>query len=188
MLLCERANSLITKVESRGHKIKTVDVGGGFGVDYDDPDANPVPDFKKFVDVIVDNLNLDGGREVIIEPGRSLVCQCGSLISRVIYVKEGIGKKFVILDAGMNDLIRPALYGAHHKIENLSAAADAPVETYDVVGPICESSDTFAQAEPLPETHRGDFFALRSAGAYGEAMASRYNSRPAAKTVLSNKE
>jgi diaminopimelate decarboxylase len=115
-----------------------------------------------------------------------VVCQCGSLVSRVIYVKEGLNKKFVILDAGMSDLIRPALYDAHHVIQNLSAASDSPVETYDVVGPICESSDCFGTAEQLPLTRRGDLFALRSAGAYGEIMACQYNCRALPKAVYSD--
>jgi diaminopimelate decarboxylase len=117
------------------------------------------------------------GQKVHFELGRSLVAQCGSLITRVTYVKDGTAKKFVIVDAGMSELLRPALYGAHHVIQNLSAAADAAVETYDVVGPICESSDVFAVDEKLPVTHRGDIIAMRSAGAYGEAMASNYNLR-----------
>ena len=109
------------------------------------------------------------------ELGRAVVGQCGSLISRVLYVKEGVNKKFAILDAGMNDLIRPALYQAYHKIENLSS--DSAVETYDVVGPVCESSDVFGKSIDLNKVSRGDFIAIRSAGAYGEVMASQYNCR-----------
>lgn len=99
------------------------------------------------------------------------MAQCGSLISRVLYVKHGTSRQFAIVDAGMTELIRPALYGAHHQIQNISTP-DAPVETYDVVGPVCESSDYFGRDEQLPQLRRGDFIALRSAGAYGEAMAS----------------
>ena len=183
--LCDKINILVADLAAKGHELKTIDVGGGFAVDYADPDAHPVPDFAQYVDAIFSRLNLAPGLSVVIEPGRSLVCQCGSLISRVIYVKEGVGKRFVILDAGMNDLIRPALYGASHKIENLSASSGADVETYDVVGPVCESSDTFAADLPLPTTRRGDLFAIRSAGAYGEAMSSRYNyRRPAAAVCI----
>ena len=109
------------------------------------------------------------------EPGRAVVGQCGSLISRVLYVKQGANKQFAILDAGMTDLIRPALYQAYHKIENLSS--EEPVQAYDVVGPVCESSDVFGKAVDLNTVHRGDLVALRSAGAYGEIMASGYNCR-----------
>lgn len=176
--LCVRVNRIAGQVAARGHKIEFVDMGGGFGIDYDNPDANPVADFKPFIDTIMDNLNLAPGQYVVIEPGRSMVAQCGTLLARVIYVKEGVEKKFVIIDAGMNNLIRPALYGAHHHIENISTKSGTAYERYDIVGPICESSDVFAENELLPRTRRGDFIAIRSAGAYGESMSSTYNSRP----------
>lgn len=182
--LCSRINRISTHISSRGHSIEFIDTGGGFGIDYDTPDANPIPDFKPFVDAIMENLDPQSCRYVIIEPGRSLVAQCGTLLSRVIYVKEGIEKKFIILDAGMNNLIRPALYGAHHRIENISTKAGTTYEKYDVVGPICESSDTFAEDESLPRTRRGDIIAIRSAGAYGETMSSTYNSRPLQSFIL----
>ena len=178
-LLCERINGLQEQVEKRGIRLQSINVGGGLGCDYENPDANPIPDFADFFANYAKHLKLRPGQELHFELGRSVVCQCGSLISKVLYVKEGLQKKFVILDAGMSDLIRPALYQAHHKIENISAQAkgEAATDVYDVVGPICESSDCFGENEVLPVTRRGDFVALRSAGAYGQIMASHYNCR-----------
>lgn len=176
--LSARVNDIVEHVTAHGHNLEFINMGGGFGIDYDAPDENPITDFKPFIDAIMDNLRLDGGRHVIIEPGRSLVAQCGTLLARVIYVKEGIEKKFIILDAGMNNLIRPALYGAHHNIENVSTRSGTTYERYDVVGPICETADIFAENELLPRTRRGDIIAIRSAGAYGESMSSTYNTRP----------
>lgn len=178
-LLCERINDLQDQVEKRGIRLQSINVGGGLGCDYENPDANPIPDFADFFANYDKHLKLRPGQELHFELGRSVVCQCGSLISKVLYVKEGLQKKFVILDAGMSDLIRPALYQAHHKIENISAQAkgETATDVYDVVGPICESSDCFGENEVLPVTRRGDFVALRSAGAYGQIMASHYNCR-----------
>ena len=133
------------------------------------------PDFKAHFDTYAKKLKLRSGQTLHFELGRAIVAQCGSLITRTLYIKEGYVKKFCIVDAGFTDLIRPALYQAYHKIENLSS--DEPVETYDVVGPICESTDVFAKQIDLNKAHRGDFLAIRSAGAYGEIMASQYNSR-----------
>lgn len=174
-ILCRRINELQDKYPDL--VIPTINVGGGLGIDYDDPDGHPIPDFKSYFEVFRDNLRLRPGQQIHFELGRSVVGQCGSLICRVVYVKEGVGKKFIILDGGMTALIRPALYQAHHKIENITSASPI-VERYDVVGPICESSDTFGTEETLPLTSRGDLIALRSAGAYGETMASGYNCRP----------
>lgn len=176
-MLCERINALQDHLEQQGIVLRSINVGGGLGCDYVHPDENPIPDFASFFRNYAEHLKLREGQELHFELGRSVVCQCGSLISRVLYVKEGLNKKFVILDAGMSDLIRPALYQAHHNIQNLTAPADAPVEVYDVVGPICESSDCFGTDEKLPQTRRGDLVALRSAGAYGQIMASQYNCR-----------
>ena len=131
------------------------------------------------------NIHIEENQEIHLEPGRSIVAQCGSLITKVTYVKEGSVKKFIIVDAGMTDLIRPALYQAHHKIENLSSHS-AVDDVYDVVGPICESSDCFSEDERLPLTSRGDLLALRSAGAYGEVMAMRYNCRNLPNAVFSD--
>lgn len=178
-MLCEKINGLQKHFNERGIHFTSINVGGGLGIDYANPDQNPVPDFKSYFDIFRKNLELEANQELHFELGRSIVGQCGSLISRVLYVKHGVEKKFAIIDAGMNDLLRPALYGAHHKIENISTPA-APVETYDVVGPVCESSDVFGKDEKLPQLERGTLVALRSAGAYGETMASRYNLRPLA--------
>ena len=135
----------------------------------------PIPDFKAYFDTYAKFLKLREGQKLHFELGRAVVGQMGSLITKVLYVKQGTAKKFAIVDAGMTDLIRPALYQAYHKIENISS--NEPEETYDVVGPICESSDVFAKAIDINKTHRGDLIALRSAGAYGEIMASQYNCR-----------
>ncbi len=180
-ILCERINKLQEKYSDM--EIPTLNVGGGLGIDYDDPDLNPIPDFKGYFDTFARYLRLRPGQELHFELGRSIVAQCGSLISRVLYVKEGHQKKFVILDAGMTALIRPALYQAYHRIDNLTSESDKKAE-YDVVGPICESSDTFGENIILPLTHRGDIIAIRSAGAYGETMASTYNSRPLPQTMF----
>lgn len=183
VLLCEKINEILVRVASLGALISIIDVGGGLGIDYDNPDENPIPDFGSYFKIFNDKLAIKPGQEVHFEPGRSIVGQCGSLITKVLYVKEGVEKKFVITDAGMTELIRPALYQAHHKIENITA--DATIDdVYDVVGPICESSDCFGTDERLPLTVRGDLIALRSAGAYGEVMASTYNCRQLPKSVL----
>lgn len=184
ILLCNKINDLIPEVEKLGAEIKIINVGGGLGIDYNNPDENPITNFKEYFDVFKNNLKLKEGQELHFELGRSIVAQCGSLITRVIFVKEGVSKKFVMVDAGMTDLIRPALYQAHHNIENISTA-ETETEKYDVVGPICESSDTFGTDEVLPLTKRGDLIALRSAGAYGEIMASRYNCRELPGSYLS---
>lgn len=176
-ILSERINELKTRLRLEGIEFRFFNVGGGLGIDYDDPDANPIPDFRSYFDTILSNLDLDEGQEVHCELGRAIVGQCGSLITRVVLVKNGLERNFVIVDAGMSDLIRPALYGAHHKIENISRAETPADQVYDVVGPICESSDVFGKDETLPPTQRGDLLALRSSGAYGSAMASRYNMR-----------
>lgn len=173
--LCNRFNELQDRLEARCIRIEHINVGGGLGIDYTHPNRQPVPDFKAYFQTYANHLNLRSYQTVHFELGRSVVGQCGSLIARVLYVKQGTNKQFAILDAGMTDLIRPALYQAYHKIENLSS--DEPVQTYDVVGPICESSDVFGKAIDLNAVHRGDFIALRSAGAYGEIMASGYNCR-----------
>lgn len=174
-ILCSRINDLQEHVAQLGAKIEIINVGGGLGIDYDNPD-NSIPPFEEYFNTFSQLLIVRPGQEVHFELGRSVVGQCGSLISRVIFVKEGVKKRFVMLDAGMTELIRPALYQAHHVIQNLTPQS-GDTAVYDVVGPICESSDCFGEDELLPVSHRGDFFALRSAGAYGEAMASQYNCR-----------
>lgn len=182
--LSKKINELVPRVESLGAKISIINVGGGLGIDYENPNENPIPDFEGYFDTFSKHLILRDDQELHFELGRSIVAQCGSLISRVIFVKHGVAKKFVMVDAGMSDLIRPALYQAHHNIENLTSIETA-TDTYDVVGPICESSDKFGENEILPITKRGDFIALRSAGAYGEIMASQYNCRQLPKSVFS---
>lgn len=176
-VLCDRINGLVDHCCQRGFNLSIINVGGGLGIDYDNPDATPVPDFSEFFNVVTSGLHLTPGQTIHCEPGRAIVAQCGTLISRVLYVKNGMDRKFVILDAGMTELIRPALYEAHHVIQNLTPTDANTTEKYDVVGPVCESSDTFAVNEELPVTRRGDIFAIRSAGAYGETMASHYNLR-----------
>ena len=173
--LCKRTVEIQEQLAGRGVKIEHINFGGGMGIDYENPDQNLIPDFKTYFELFHDLFPAEPHQQIHFEPGRSIIGQCGSLISKVLYVKEGSFKKFVVLDAGFTELIRPALYDAHHKIENLSS--EAPEETYDVVGPICESSDCFAKAIRLNNTERGDLIALRSAGAYGEIMASQYNCR-----------
>lgn len=175
--LCHRINELQDQLEADGQKVQIINVGGGLGINYADPDADPIPDFKSYFTLFAQHLQLREGQQVYFELGRSVVAQCGSLIARTLYVKNGHTKKFVIVDAGFTELVRPAMYGSHHFTQNISAAAEAATDTYDVVGPICESSDVFSTDEVLPETHRSDFIAFRSAGAYGEVMASTYNCR-----------
>lgn len=184
-MLCERVQEIIAQVERAGAQISIIDVGGGLGINYDDPDGEPIPDFAGYFDIFRKKLPLRADQKLHFEPGRSVVAQCGSLITKVLYVKEGVTKKFAIVDAGMTDLIRPALYQAHHKIENLTAQAIID-DVYDVVGPVCESSDCFGTNERLPLTSRGDLLALRSAGAYGEVMASHYNCRELPRHVFSD--
>lgn len=174
--LCAKINELQKHYEVQGIKFASINVGGGLGIDYDNPDANPIPDFKSYFETFDKHLELRGGQQLHFELGRSIVGQCGSLITKVLYVKEGLKKKFAIVDAGFTELIRPALYEAHHLIENITSLDDT-TDVYDVVGPICESSDRFGEEEKLPITKRGDLLALRSAGAYGEIMASQYNCR-----------
>ena len=228
--LCLRINELQQELDREGIYAPNINVGGGLGIDYEQPDEHPIPDFKAYFNVFKRGLQLRDGQQLHFELGRAVVGQMGSLITQVLYVKHGKQKQFVILDAGFTELIRPAFYGAHHHIQNLTAqglslipslpsentspAASLPTlntspaispttspaaqglspvtlgwcsavspqrspsQTYDVVGPICESSDTFARDVTLPETRRGDLIAIRSAGAYGEAMSSQYNCRP----------
>ncbi len=173
--LCNRINDLQDKLEKKHIKIENINVGGGLGIDYQHPNRMPIPDFKEFFNTYARHLKLREGQKLHFELGRSVVAQMGTLITRTLYIKQGTAKQFLIVDAGMTDLIRPALYQAYHKIENISS--EEPAETYDVVGPICESSDVFAKSIDLNKAHRGDLIAMRSAGAYGEIMASQYNCR-----------
>jgi len=175
--LCLRINEIQQWFIDRHVPVDHINVGGGLGINYESPDKVPVPDFASFFRLFYDHLELHPGQTLHFEPGRSLVGQCGSLISRVLYVKSGINKEFAILDAGMSELLRPALYQAYHRIEHLTKKEVTTYKKYDVVGPVCESSDTFGKHVELPLTARGDLIAIRSAGAYGEVMASAYNLR-----------
>jgi diaminopimelate decarboxylase len=189
-LECKRVNDIVKYFEEKGVTVKNINLGGGLGVDYDDPDGTPIADFKTWFETIANNINRRPDQAVHVEPGRSLVAQCGTLISRVLFVKSGETKNFLIMDAGMNDLIRPALYGAYHKIENLSAQMRTFFPThqaYDIVGPVCESSDVWGAGRLLPLSVRGDLMAIRSAGAYGQVMSSRYNMKDLAPSVFSDR-
>ncbi len=188
-LECQRVNSIVEYFEGQGLTINNINLGGGLGVDYDDPDVNAIADFESWFRAISENIVRRPDQVVHVEPGRSLVAQCASLISRVLFVKSGETKNFLIMDAGMNDLIRPALYGAYHKIENLSAVQRSffpTFQAYDIVGPVCESSDVWGAGRLLPLSVRGDLMAIRSTGAYGQVMASRYNMKDLAPSVFSD--
>ena len=182
--LCNRVNEIQETFAQQGLVLDHINVGGGLGINYQDPNNDPIPDFENYFKIFREQLPLTAHQTLHFELGRAVVAQCGNLVSRVLYVKEGTTKKFAILDAGFTELIRPALYQAYHRIENLSS--DADLATYDVVGPICESSDCFAKDYEMNATKRGDIIVLRSAGAYGEIMASQYNLRALPKAYTSD--
>ena len=181
--LCQRVNEIQYQLNKHGIYPSVINVGGGLGIDYQSPENNPIANFKAYFQVFTQHLHLRAEQSLHFELGRSVVAQCGSLITQVLYVKQAATKQFAIVDAGMTELIRPALYQAKHKIVNLTSQADK-MEKYDVVGPICESSDVFDKDIQLPTTKRGDLIAIRSAGAYGESMASTYNCRPLPKSYI----
>lgn len=183
--LCVKVNQWKNWFEERGTKIKVLNVGGGLGVDYQHPDENPIPDFETYFDIFDRFLERTPQQEVHFELGRALVAQSGSLITKVLYTKSGVKKHFLVVDAGMTELMRPALYQAYHKIEQVEQDLTSTMH-YDVVGPICESSDCFGKEVPLPPLKRGDLIAVRTAGAYGEVMASRYNLRDEVRYVYSD--
>lgn len=189
--LCLKVNEIQSWFVSHKMHIENINVGGGLGVDYHNPDENLIADFAAYFKLFNDFLELRPNQKVHFELGRAIIAQCGTLVSRVLYIKNGVNTNFAILDAGMTELMRPALYQAYHKIENISASNNKQQTTnnlkYDVVGPICESSDCFGKAVNLPETKRGDLIALRTAGAYGEVMSSAYNLRDRVKAVYSDK-
>ena len=176
--LCERVNAIQDQLNQVQIYPAVINVGGGLGIDYQSPDQNPIAHFKEYFQVFAQHLHLRSNQSLHFELGRSVVAQCGSLITRVLYVKQAITKQFAIVDAGMTELLRPSLYQAHHQIVNLTAASSSQCVQYDVVGPVCESTDVFDRDVCLPLTSRGDLLAIRSAGAYGESMASTYNCRP----------
>lgn len=175
--LSERINELQARLEADGIHTSSINVGGGLGIDYADPDAHPIPAFADYFRRFAAHLRLRPGQQLHFELGRSVVAQCGTLVARTLYVKHGHTKDFLIVDAGFTELIRPAMYGSSHAIQNLSAAPGTASSVYDVVGPICESSDVFGKDVTLATAGRGDLIAFRSAGAYGEVMASTYNCR-----------
>jgi len=188
--LCTRINEMQDWFEDHGFPVKVLNTGGGLGVDYYHPDTNPIANFEGYFKVFKDFLKVKPGQEVHFELGRALVAQCSALVSRVLYVKIGQKKNFLVLDAGMTELIRPMLYQAYQKIENLSRQSQisnlkSQILKYDVVGPICESTDCFQKDVELPESFRGDIFAIRTAGAYGEVMSSGYNLRDKVQSVYS---
>ena len=189
--LCTRVNELNEWFEQQGFNLKVLNVGGGLGVNYYSPDDNNIADFAAYFKVFDDFLKVKPSQEVHFELGRALVAQSASLISRVLYVKSGKKKNFLILDAGMTELIRPMLYQAYHQIDNLSQdkskhdSQHIKSVNYDVVGPICESTDSFRSDVELPESFRGDIIAIRTAGAYGEVMASHYNLRGQVQSLYS---
>lgn len=182
--LCIRVNEIQKWFNVHNIDFEHINVGGGYGVDYEDPDKNSIPDFKSFFKIFNDLLEYQPDQKIHFELGRTIVANCGSLISKVLYIKKGVNTNFAILDAGMTELMRPALYQSYHKIENLSSNGEK--QRYDVVGPICESSDTFGKSVLLPETKRGDIIAIRSTGAYGEVMSSGYNLRNRVKAIYSD--
>jgi diaminopimelate decarboxylase len=183
--LCLRVNEINKWFIQKGYLTTHINLGGGLGINYQEPEAEAIVDFENYFQVFKQFLELMPQQEIHFELGRSIIAQCGSLINRVLYIKEGINTNFAILDGGMTELIRPALYQAYHKIENISKMSAPITKKYDVVGPICESSDCFGKAVELPETERGDLVAIRSAGAYGEVMSNRYNLRDGVVSVFS---
>lgn len=183
--LCIKINELQEYFISKGLVLEHINVGGGLGINYNNPDAQLIPDFKSYFEVFFRFLKLRDGQQLHFELGRSIVGQCGSLISKVLYIKNGIKTDFAIIDAGMTELIRPALYQAVHAIENITSDSNEQ-RTYDVVGPVCESSDCFVKGIKLPVTKRGDHIAIKSSGAYGEVMSSTYNLREKAKAYYSD--
>lgn len=182
--LCNRINEIQAQMFNRRIIVPHINVGGGLGIDYQHPNRQSIPDFGAYFSTFHKHLKLDASQSLHFELGRAIVAQCGSLISKVLYIKQGANKQFAILDGGMTELIRPALYQAYHKIENITSEEE--IEKYDVVGPICESSDVFGKAIDINKAKRGDLFALRSAGAYGEIMASGYNCRALPKAYTSD--
>jgi len=173
--LCLRVNEIQNWFSDHGVYIEHLNLGGGLGINYLKPDEEALPDFKTYFNIFHKFLDRKPGQKVHFELGRSIVAQCGNLIARVVYIKKGLNTKFAIVDAGMTELMRPALYQSYHQIDNLTSIGRETL--YDVVGPICESTDCFGKAVKLSESKRGDLIAIRSAGAYGEVMTSRYNLR-----------
>lgn len=175
--LCIAANYFLELFEGKGFNIREINLGGGLGINYENPDQEPIPDFKNYFSIINENLNYSEHQTVHFELGRSIVGQCGNLLTRVLYRKENGNKNFLIVDAGMNNLLRPALYNSYHKIERIGSTRNGKLRRYDIVGPICESSDCFGEAIELEDSSRGDLLSIRSSGAYGQSMELNYNLR-----------
>lgn len=172
--MCRKVNGIVLDLEKAGFDLRFVDVGGGLGVDYDVPENEPIPNFASLFSIVHNHLSI-GGREVHFEFGRSIVAQCGELITSVLFTKTtATGRKLLVVDASMTELLRPALYGAYHNIENITSGEEV-CEKYTVVGTACESTDVFDENVGLRRTRRGDLLTIKSAGAYGMSMASRYN-------------
>jgi diaminopimelate decarboxylase len=183
--LCLKVNEVQKSLRGKGINVYHLNLGGGLGVNYQEPDSQSVPDYKSYFEVFKNHLHVFDNKIIHLELGRSIVAQCGTLFTKVLYLKQGLQTQFVVVDAGMTELLRPALYQAYHKIENLSSKA--PSQKYDVVGPVCESADYLGKSVYLPETKRGDLIAIRTTGAYAQVMASCYNMREPARVVYSDK-
>lgn len=185
--LCNRVNEFQKEFKERNISIDHINVGGGLGVNYQNPDEELIPDFDTYFSVFDNFIDLLPHQTLHFELGRAVVAQCAALIAKVLFIKEGVKTNFAILDAGMTDLIRPALYQSFHHIQNISKPQENPTYKYDIVGPICESSDCFGKAVSLSETARGDLIAIRTVGAYGQVMRSQYNLRDFAQTIYQDK-
>ena len=182
--LCKVSNEMNIYLKNKNFNITDINLGGGLGINYKEPDLNLIPDFKSYFQIFKKNLIYFDNQKIHFELGRSIVGQSGSLFSSILYLKKSFNKHFIIIDAGMTELIRPALYNAQHHIENLSSSKKE--NKYDIVGPLCESSDTFAKDYYLNQSKIGDLIVIRSTGAYGEVMSSNYNLRKKVNAYYSN--
>ncbi|MBR5802337.1 MAG: diaminopimelate decarboxylase [Alistipes sp.] len=183
--MCNKANAIVEKLESLGFSFRMVDVGGGLGINYDVPENEPIPNFASLFAIVREYLNV-GDKEVHFEFGRSIVGECGELIASVLFNKTtATGRRLLIIDASMTELIRPMLYGSYHNIENITSEEDV-FKKYTVVGTACESTDVFDENISLKKSKRGDLLAIKSAGAYGRSMASEYNMHELPKAVYSD--
>ena len=184
--MCEKVNVIVANLDSLGFNLRFVDVGGGLGINYDVPENEPIPNFASLFSIVNQYLNV-GDREVHFEFGRSIVGECGELITRVLFNKTtATGRRLVIVDASMTELVRPAMYGSYHNIENITSQEELRSK-YTVVGTACESTDVFDENVSLRKTKRGDLLTIKSAGAYGMSMASRYNLHDLPSAVYSDK-
>ncbi len=173
--MCHKVNSIVENLTRLGFSFDFIDVGGGLGVNYDVPENEPIPNFASLFAIVKTHLAV-GDKPVHFEFGRSIVAQCGELITKVLFNKTtATGRRLVIVDASMTELVRPAMYGAYHNIENITSQETMATKKYTVVGTACESTDLFVENASMRTTKRGDLLTLKSAGAYGMSMASRYN-------------